>query len=53
MAAEGARPTRNWGDVSEAALVAIAGHWQCRECTTAHEDLTATACSVCGAERVP
>lgn len=33
---------------SEQELEAIAGYWQCRQCTTANTDLSSTVCEVCG-----
>ena len=33
---------------SEQELEAIAGYWQCRQCTSANTDLNSTMCDVCG-----
>ena len=36
------------GAASEQELEAIAGYWQCRQCTSANTDLDSTVCNVCG-----
>ena len=46
--APGTPATASSHEASEAELEAIAGYWQCRQCTSANKDLGSTVCEICG-----